>query len=144
MLVQADEGKFTFVVARAVLRDLWHIYRGWKWSTDRRPWFHEQDRDIGDRHVGFLGVVAIVQSQAADGRYIFHSNGAKNLCKMVVSLSAVCVLALTVCKGISFNIYLLDNEQLVFHAAVKYRALDHVRGHFLRVEKGKTYVGPPF
>ena len=74
-----DDGEFGLVVARAVLADFGHADLLRVRAAQRRPRLDEQDRVTGDGHLSFAGVVAVVETEAADDGGFVDRDGREEL-----------------------------------------------------------------
>lgn len=97
------------VIARPVLRQLWHADFLRVGPRERGARFDEEDRCGRDRHVGFDGVVAVVEAQAADERDFVHGERGEELgdCHCSVGDGAVEYGAR---DEFRFDLFLLDGE----------------------------------
>lgn len=74
-----NKRQLCLVVTGPVLGNLGHIDLGRVGPVHCGPWLDEEDRHVWDGHVGFLGVVTVVEAHAADYGDIFHLNRGKKL-----------------------------------------------------------------
>lgn len=70
-----NEREFSFVIACAVLSDLWDVDLGWKRPIDRSSRLDKKNRNLWDRHICLSGMVSVVEAQAPNNGYFRHFDG---------------------------------------------------------------------
>jgi hypothetical protein len=110
--------EFRLVITRAILCAFRDIQGSGEGVCERGAGFREEDGGFGERHVGFFGVVFVVQAQASDVIAVFSVDGRKQLIQqfwLALILTEVWVAT-----------HLLDGQDVLGHFPREHGPIDEI------------------